>query len=307
MLQPPRRKARGPDAGRGRRKGKVNRATASTKGAPAAADGKGKGKGKVRGSQRLKANDVHELPRKGYWKKSVHNSFPTQVCAGRSRKLSKDEMILRLGDRKAVVAEAVGSLNLVIDDHIRIELKDCYSVPSMIKNIISIPILDNNDYAFKINKNGFYLMIDDNYHLFVFLKKSFSLDNRRDEVLLEESSEPPQQNNTTSLEPSFPTDGVPFLCISRESRLPERYGFVGLTSQLDNDPKTYGEAMSDIDSDKWLEAMKSKMDSIDSNQVWTLVDPPKGIKPVVCKWVYNHKLQADGEVTAFKARLVVKG
>ncbi|KAL0310228.1 UNVERIFIED_CONTAM: hypothetical protein Scaly_2948700 [Sesamum calycinum] len=140
----------------------------------------------------------------------------------------------------------------------------------------------------------------------VFLKKSFSLDNRRDEVLLEESSEPPQQNNTTSLEPSFPTDGVPFLCIStRESRLPERYGFVGLTSQLDNDPKTYGEAMSDIDSDKWLEAMKSKMDSIDSNQVWTLVDPPKGIKPVVCKWVYNHKLQADGEVTAFKARLMM--
>ncbi|KAL0313539.1 UNVERIFIED_CONTAM: Transposon Ty2-B Gag-Pol polyprotein [Sesamum radiatum] len=32
----------------------------------------------------------------------------------RSRKLSKDEMILRLGDGKAVVAEAVGSLNLVI-------------------------------------------------------------------------------------------------------------------------------------------------------------------------------------------------
>ncbi|KAL0295368.1 UNVERIFIED_CONTAM: hypothetical protein Scaly_3105200 [Sesamum calycinum] len=309
-------------------KGKVNRATASTKGAPAAADGKGKGKGKVRGSQRLKANDVcMNCQEKGIGRRSVHNSFPTQVL-GRSRKLSKDEMILRLGDRKAVVAEAVGSLNLVIGDHIRIELKDCYSVPSMIKNIISIPILYNNGYAFKINKNGFYLMIDDNYHLFgtlgyaletaakflnmapskmvyriskrkwdttsmihpskifisrnaVFLKKSFSLDNRRDEVLLEESSEPPQQNNTTSLEPSFPTDGVPFLCIStRESRLPERYGFVGLTSQLDNDPKTYGEAMSDIDSDKWLEAMKSKMDSIDSNQVWTLVDPPK-VKPVM--------------------------
>ncbi|KAL0395445.1 UNVERIFIED_CONTAM: hypothetical protein Slati_4510700 [Sesamum latifolium] len=48
-----------------------------------------------------------------------------------------------------------------------------------------------------------------------------------------------------------------------------------LCSQLDNDPKTYGEAMSDIDLDKWLEAMKSKMDSMGSNQVWTLVDPPK--------------------------------
>ncbi|KAL0420510.1 UNVERIFIED_CONTAM: hypothetical protein Slati_3073900 [Sesamum latifolium] len=38
--------------------------------------------------------------------------------------------------------------------------------------------------------------------------------------------------------------------------------------------------MSDIDSDKWLEAMKSKMDSVGSNQVWTMVDPPKGVRPV---------------------------
>ncbi|KAL0405217.1 UNVERIFIED_CONTAM: Retrovirus-related Pol polyprotein from transposon TNT 1-94 [Sesamum latifolium] len=51
------------------------------------------------------------------------------------------------------------------------------------------------------------------------------------------------------------------LCRStRESRVPERYGFMGLTSQLDNDLKTYGEAMSDSDSDKWLKTMKSEMD-----------------------------------------------
>ncbi|KAL0445218.1 UNVERIFIED_CONTAM: Retrovirus-related Pol polyprotein from transposon TNT 1-94 [Sesamum latifolium] len=43
------------------------------------------------------------------------------------------------------------------------------------------------------------------------------------------------------------------------------------------------------------------------NQVWTLVDPPKGIRPVGCKWVYKRKLGANGEVTAFKARLVAKG
>ncbi|KAL0361251.1 UNVERIFIED_CONTAM: hypothetical protein Sradi_3809600, partial [Sesamum radiatum] len=43
----------------------------------------------------------------------------------RSRKLSKDEMILRLGDGKAVDAEAVESLRLVISSHIRIDLKDC--------------------------------------------------------------------------------------------------------------------------------------------------------------------------------------
>ncbi|KAL0401966.1 UNVERIFIED_CONTAM: Copia protein [Sesamum latifolium] len=65
--------------------------------------------------------------------------------------------------------------------------------------------------------------------------------------------------------------------------------------------------MSNIDLDKWLEAIKSEMDSMGLNQVWTLLDPPKGVKPVGCKWVYKRKLGADGEVTAFKARNVAKG
>ncbi|KAL0434201.1 UNVERIFIED_CONTAM: hypothetical protein Slati_2754400 [Sesamum latifolium] len=101
----------------------------------------------------------------------------------------------------------------------------------------------------------------------VFLEKGFPSDNRRDEVLIEESSGEPPHDSTASFEPTFHTDGVPVLRRStRESRVPERYGFMGLTSQLDNDPKTYGEAMSDIDSDKWLEAMKFEMDSMGSNQ-----------------------------------------
>ncbi|KAL0433791.1 UNVERIFIED_CONTAM: hypothetical protein Slati_2713400, partial [Sesamum latifolium] len=79
-----------------------------------------------------------------------------------------------------------------------------------------------------------------------------------------------------------------------------RYGFLGLTSQLDNDPRTYGEAMSDIDSDKWLKALIFEMNSMGSNQVWTLVDPPKGVKPVGCKLAYKRKLGAEGEVIAFK-------
>ncbi|KAL0458364.1 UNVERIFIED_CONTAM: Retrovirus-related Pol polyprotein from transposon TNT 1-94 [Sesamum latifolium] len=142
----------------------------------------------------------------------------------------------------------------------------------------------------------------------VFLEKGFPSDSRHDEVLIDESRGEPQHDSTTSFEPTVHTDGVPVLRRStRESRIPERYGFVGLTSQLDNDPKTYGEAMSDIDSDKWLDAMKFKMDSMGPNLVWTLVDLPKGVRPVGCKWVYKCKLGADGEVTAFKARLVAKG
>ena len=52
--------------------------------------------------------------------------------------------------------------------------------------------------------------------------------------------------------------------------------------------------------------MKSEIDFMSSNKVWTLVDPLKGVKPVGCKWVYKCKLGADGEVTTFKATLVAK-
>ncbi|KAL0445202.1 UNVERIFIED_CONTAM: hypothetical protein Slati_2242900, partial [Sesamum latifolium] len=49
------------------------------------------------------------------------------------------------------------------------------------------------------------------------------------------------------------------------------------------------------------------MDLICSNQVLTLVDPPKGARPVGCKWVYKRELGVEGEVTTFKAKLVAKG
>ncbi|KAL0427488.1 UNVERIFIED_CONTAM: hypothetical protein Slati_2923600 [Sesamum latifolium] len=123
---------------------------------------KEKGKWKVGGSQRSKANDVcMHCQGKGHWKREcpqllsnpgmfvvginmISNSASWVLDTGcgahicndlqvleRSRRLSKDEMILRLGNGKAVVAEVVGSLRLVVSNHIRIDLKDCYFVPSV--------------------------------------------------------------------------------------------------------------------------------------------------------------------------------
>ncbi|KAL0411053.1 UNVERIFIED_CONTAM: hypothetical protein Slati_3695000 [Sesamum latifolium] len=287
---------------------------------------------------------------RGIGRGSVHNSSPTQVLQ-RSRKLSKDEMILRLGDGKAVAAEAVGSLSLVISNHVRIDLKDCYFVPSMTNRKIKALRSDRDgeylsgEFIDYLKDNGIlsqwtppgtpqlngvaerrnrtlldmvrsmisftelppsfwghaletiikllniapsksvpqtpyeiwhgkpasykYLRVwgspayvkrlvgdklDSRSSLCrnaVFLEKGFPSDNRRDEVLIEESSGEPPHDSTASFEPTVHTDGVPILRRStRESRVPERYGFVGLTSQLDNNPKTYGEAISDINSDK---------------------------------------------------------
>ena len=53
--------------------------------------------------------------------------------------------------------------------------------------------------------------------------------------------------------------------------------------------------------------MKSKLDSMYSNQVWDLVKAFNGIKPVGCKWVYKRKRGIDGKVETFKVRIVAKG
>ena len=49
------------------------------------------------------------------------------------------------------------------------------------------------------------------------------------------------------------------------------------------------------------------MESMDSNQVWDLVEAPANIKPIGCKWIYKRKRGSDGKVETFKARLVAKG
>jgi hypothetical protein len=53
--------------------------------------------------------------------------------------------------------------------------------------------------------------------------------------------------------------------------------------------------------------MKSEMESMYENQAWNLVDPPEGVKPIECKWIYKRKTYADGNVTIHKARLGAKG
>ena len=65
--------------------------------------------------------------------------------------------------------------------------------------------------------------------------------------------------------------------------------------------------MADVDSTHWVKAMKAKLESIDSNQVWDLVEAPANIKRIGYKWVYKRKRGFNGRVETFKERLVAKG
>ena len=77
--------------------------------------------------------------------------------------------------------------------------------------------------------------------------------------------------------------------------------------ELETDPSNYNEAVQDKDATLWQKAMNTEIESMYSNQVWTLVDPAVGVKPIGCKWIYKRKRGIDGKVETFKARLVAKG
>ena len=76
---------------------------------------------------------------------------------------------------------------------------------------------------------------------------------------------------------------------------------------IENDPVTFSQAMNDVNSDKWLEAMKDELKSMVQNEVWDLVELPEGHQKVGCKWVFKTKRDSHGNLERYKARLVSKG
>ena len=68
---------------------------------------------------------------------------------------------------------------------------------------------------------------------------------------------------------------------------------------LEEDPKTYTEAMASRDSAFWKETVNDEMDSLFSNSTWILVDLPKGSRPIGCKWVFRRKYNTNGLFTNF--------
>ena len=74
------------------------------------------------------------------------------------------------------------------------------------------------------------------------------------------------------------------------------------------EPTTVKEALSGADKEKWKAVMDRELQSIEKNEVWELESTlPKGKKAIGTKWVFKRKLNADGEVERYKARLVTLG
>jgi hypothetical protein len=70
------------------------------------------------------------------------------------------------------------------------------------------------------------------------------------------------------------------------------------------EPESFEEAAEDAN---WRTAMEEEMHALAENETWDLVDAPKGVKPIGCKWVYKIKYDTYGSINRYKAQLVANG
>jgi hypothetical protein len=69
-------------------------------------------------------------------------------------------------------------------------------------------------------------------------------------------------------------------------------------------PRSVRDALSDPN---WRSAMQAEFDALIANDTWSLVPRPPGVNLVTGKWIFRHKLHADGSLDRYKAHWVLRG
>ncbi|GJY00615.1 putative retrotransposon ty1-copia subclass protein [Tanacetum coccineum] len=136
-------------------------------------------------------------------------------------------------------------------------------------------------------------------------------------VLIQEEDTQPSKNTSKEYNEVVPIEvepqnvKVPIRRSARMPQAPDRYGFYVDVDEYElgdlNEPPNYKVTLSDLEYDKWLEAMNMEMQSMKDNQVCILVERPPNGRTVRSKWIFKKKTDMDGNVHTFKARLVAKG
>ena len=89
--------------------------------------------------------------------------------------------------------------------------------------------------------------------------------------------------------------------------------FVGDHQEVEDihgDPQTYSQAIRSPHADNWRKSMDKEMSQLADMDVFDLLDLknlPPNKKLIRGRWVYKIKLNADGSISKYKSRWVVKG
>jgi len=53
--------------------------------------------------------------------------------------------------------------------------------------------------------------------------------------------------------------------------------------------------------------MKDELNSLKKNSTWSLIELPPSRKTILNRWIYRVKRDAEGKISRYKARLVIRG
>ena len=85
------------------------------------------------------------------------------------------------------------------------------------------------------------------------------------------------------------------------------YAAVCTFALLDNEPKTWKEALKRQDADAWIEAAQREREALERYDTWSIVDRPKRTKVLPHLLVYKVKRDKNGEIDKYKVRCVARG
>ena len=126
-------------------------------------------------------------------------------------------------------------------------------------------------------------------------------------ISIEEPDEQIHEDNYEQVEENQPRRS------ERMRHAPIRYGYdeyadICHYAMIGNSaPGTFKEAMASPDREQWRKAVSCEMTSLQDHNVWDLVPLPKGQNVVGCKWIFKKKMNENGDIERFKARLVAQG
>ena len=123
--------------------------------------------------------------------------------------------------------------------------------------------------------------------------------NVLDEETSSSSPEPAASQHNYSLRPRDPDANF--------GKFFPAVAFPATSSAAHLEPTTVAEARASQHWNEWKAAMDEEYQALLYNCTWELDDTPTGRTPLPCKWVFKLKLQPDGTIERYKARLVAGG
>nr|GEV45488.1 protein kinase-like domain, phloem protein 2-like protein [Tanacetum cinerariifolium] len=139
------------------------------------------------------------------------------------------------------------------------------------------------------------------------LDNILSLTNRSENILGVKTNSDESNGveaDISNKETAITSSPTPTLRIHKDHPKSQIIGPMDTPIQTRNKSKEISDALQDP---SWVEAMQEELLQFKIQNVWTLVDCPKRVRPIGTKWVLENKKDERGIVIRNKARLVAQG